>query len=161
MLIGRERWRRAGGWQDLLDALCASEPHLRTRLAGAEPLDPRPLSIARVPYGFLHQAGTDHPGVFRLGDQMAVIPSFTGSGMAIALHSAMLAAEAHLAGEPATLYAARMRRDVARQMARATALHRIGRSSVGQGVLMQLATAWPGLLGLANRLTRLPVRAAA
>ena len=58
----------------------------------AEPLLARPLTISGVPYGFLAPPRPDDP-VFRLGDQAAVIPSFCGDGMAIALHSAVLAAE--------------------------------------------------------------------
>ena len=42
--------------------------------------------------------------VYRLGDQAAVIPSFTGDGMAMALHSARLATDAILAGHPPAVY---------------------------------------------------------
>ena len=67
-------------------ASAIANPHLATRLSGAEAVLAAPLSIAGVPYGFIHQHAADDPDrVFRLGDQAAVIQSFTGDGMAIAL----------------------------------------------------------------------------
>jgi flavin-dependent dehydrogenase len=57
-------------------------------------------SVGAVPYGFL--ARSTEPGLFRLGDQAAVIPSLAGEGIAIALASGALAARHWLAGGPAT-----------------------------------------------------------
>jgi flavin-dependent dehydrogenase len=67
-------------------------------LAGAAPLWPRPLAVAGVPYGWLHRAGQE-PAPFRVGDQLAVIPSLCGDGVAIALASGAGAAAALLAGD--------------------------------------------------------------
>ncbi len=53
----------------------------------------------------MHKPGSDEPaGLYRLGDQMAVTPSFSGDGMSIALHTAFAAVETHLAGEDALAY---------------------------------------------------------
>ncbi len=60
-----------------------ASPHLDARLAGAEPCWARPLALAAIPYG--RPARADGP--WRLGDQAAVIPSFSGDGMSIALHT--------------------------------------------------------------------------
>ena len=49
-------------------------------------------------------AAEEEAGVYRVGDQAAVIPSFTGDGMAMALHSARLASDAILAGHPPAVY---------------------------------------------------------
>ncbi|WP_181704705.1 NAD(P)/FAD-dependent oxidoreductase [Chthonobacter rhizosphaerae] len=96
-LVDRSRLHAAGGRFDaLVPDLLAESPLLAARLDGAAPLSDKPLAIARVPYGFV-RTRTDGP-VWWLGDQAAVIPSFTGDGMAIALVSARLAAEAFLAG---------------------------------------------------------------
>src|SRR3546814_1820841 len=84
-------------------------PLLRERLEGAEPLLTRPLAVARIPYGFLHTPGSADGGVYRLGDQAAVIPSFSGDGMAIALHSGIAAADSFLAGSAAADYHMRLR----------------------------------------------------
>ncbi|TCZ55253.1 NAD(P)/FAD-dependent oxidoreductase [Roseicella aquatilis] len=77
-------------------------------LAGARPDWDRPLAIAGVPYGF-RQPAAGPPGLYRVGDQAAVIPSFTGEGIALALHSGLAAAAAILAGEEAAGFHARWR----------------------------------------------------
>ena len=72
-------------------------------LAGARPLFARPVATAAIPYGFL-RAKPVAPTVFPIGDQLAVVPSFTGDGMAIALYSGLEAARAVMAGQPAASY---------------------------------------------------------
>ena len=163
LLVGRERLRRAGGtWAALLDDLRRAEPHLDARLDGASPLAERPVSISRVPYGFVHAPSADDaPGVFRLGDQVGVIPSFTGDGMSIALHSAAVAAGAYLGGFDAAEYHRRIRRDIAGQIGRAGAMYQLARGALGQASLMRLAGVWPSGLGWAAALTRVSPRALA
>lgn len=132
LLVDRPRYDASGGWPALFDSLLA-EPHLRRRLGDAEPLLDRPLTISGVPYGFIDRS--DGPA-FRLGDQAGVIPSFSGDGMSIALHSARLAAHAVVEGADAPAYAARFRRDCAAQIGRATFLQRLGWSRAGRAGLM-------------------------
>ena len=91
-------------------------PALDERLRRATPLWAQPVSIAGVPYGYLCRPGECADNLFRVGDQFAVIPSFTGEGIAIALRTARLAAEAVLAGMPARRFAAIARRHVRRPM---------------------------------------------
>lgn len=162
LLVDRARVRRLdGGWEAVFDDLMRTEPHLRTRLSGALPVG-GPMSIYRVPFGFVHAATPDDPpDLFRLGDQMGVIPSFTGDGMSIALHSAFMAVSGHLCGMPAAAYHARMRNDIAAQIARAGILSRVGQSTAGQMALMGLAALCPAGVRMAARLTRLPDRAVA
>lgn len=155
MLISRASFAAAGGtWHGVRHALQRECPHLDRRLSGATEALDRPLSIFRVPYGHLHRPGADDwPGLFRLGDQMGVIPSFCGDGVSIALHSAFAAVAAHHgAGEVA--YHARMRRDLASQIARAGWLDRAGRAQPGLAVAA--ARLWPGALRWIARLTRVP-----
>ena len=158
LLVERARLQAAGGnWDGLLADLLASEPHLHARLAGAAPPEAPPLSIFRVPYGFVHApSAADPPDIWRLGDQMAVIPSFTGDGMSIALHSAAVAVSGVLGGQDAAEYHRQMRRDIAAQIGRAGALYRLGRAPAGQAALMGAVRLWPGALRLAARLTRVP-----
>jgi flavin-dependent dehydrogenase len=119
-------FRAAGGWEGLLPSIAAFHPRLARLLAEAEPLLPRPLAVAGVPYGF--RARTTRNGVFRVGDQGAVIPSLTGDGMAIALWSGAQAARDALDDIAAPAWQARMARRLDRQMrlaglAQATVLH--------------------------------------
>ncbi|MBY0338886.1 MAG: hypothetical protein K2X11_19885, partial [Acetobacteraceae bacterium] len=93
------------------------------------PVRDRPLAVAGVPYGFRAAGGA--PGLYRVGDQLSVIPSFTGDGMAMALHSGLAAAEAILTGRDAPDFHAAWRRRSARQMALAGAGAWIMRAAPG------------------------------
>ncbi|WP_376098654.1 NAD(P)/FAD-dependent oxidoreductase [Roseomonas sp. CCTCC AB2023176] len=85
----------------LLARVAAGSALAARLLSGAEPATDRPLAVAGVPYGFLHRAAAGPPGLYRVGDQAAVIPSLTGDGIAMALHSGLAAARAIVAGRPA------------------------------------------------------------
>ncbi len=163
LLVGRDSFAQARGTpQTLMDSLKASEPHLAQRLAGSVSLMERPLSIARVPYGFVHRPTMSDPkNLFRLGDQMGVIPSFTGDGMSIALHSAVVAASCFLKGFSAADYHRRMRADIARQIAFADVLYRVSNAAPARRMLMFLAGMFPDSLRQAARLTRISPRALA
>lgn len=154
LLVHRNRLVQAGGtWEGLLADLTAASPHLRQRLYGAAPQFERPLTVARVPYGFIHRA-TPGETVFRLGDQACVIPSFTGDGMAMALHSAALAVACHETGGTPAQYHQNLARDVAGPIRRAAALYAIGRNRTGQAALMQALAFCPSVLRVAASATR-------
>ena len=154
LLVDRRRLDAAGG--DVL-ADVRREPRLARLLGDAHPVLARPLTISGVPYGFVHRAdGVEGDGAYRLGDQAGVIPSFTGDGMSIALHSAWLAAAAVLAGASPAAYHAAFRRDCARQIGRATALQRAGEGRAGRRLVMAGVGLLPGLLRWAAKLTRVP-----
>ena len=94
---------------DLLEAVAAGSALGARLLRHAVPRWPRPLAIAGIPYGFRLALGGP-PGLYRIGDQASVIPSFTGEGMALALHSGLAAAAAILAGQSAEAFHAAWRR---------------------------------------------------
>jgi menaquinone-9 beta-reductase len=158
LLALRTRWQRSGGtWEGLLRDLIRASPLLRARLDGSVPFAQRPLAIYRVPYGFVHApSARDSDSVFRLGDQVGVTPSFSGDGMSIALHSAAVAVQMHLAGRSAASYHRRMQRDIGGQIRRASGLYRLGRIRLGQAALMRLGLTCPSVLRLAASLTRVP-----
>ena len=155
LLIDRGRFKAAGGtWNGVRVYLEQACPYLARRLGGAAEALNGPLSIFRVPYGHLHAPGpADWPGLFRLGDQMGVIPSFCGDGISIALHSAFAAVAAYR-GSNARAYHAQMRRDIKGQIGRAEWFYRAGRAQPGLAVAA--ARAWPGALRWVARLTRVP-----
>ncbi len=150
MLVRRERLAQLGGWSELLAAIRAECAPLDERLRGAVALWPRPLALSAIPYGYVC---AEAAGVWHLGDQAAVIPSFSGDGMSIALHSARVAAEVFLAGGSADLFQRRMQEDVARQVAVATAISRL--MVAAPGVLMAAIRLWPGAVRMAAAMTRL------
>ena len=157
LLTSRSRLQRAGGkWDQLFQDLCQSQPHLASRMNGAIALTRRPMSIFRAPFGFVHRpSDQDLPGLFRLGDQVGVIASFTGDGMSIALHSAALAAECYLQGLPSAAYHREVRRDVSRQIGQASFIYGLMAAEPSQAALMVIAGLWPGLLRLTASLTRI------
>jgi flavin-dependent dehydrogenase len=159
LLVQRGYLTRAGGdWTGLLAALQNECPHLRERLEGAQTMMDKPLAIFRVPYGYLHRDSALESGeLYRLGDQFAVTPSFSGDGMAIALHSAALAVKAYLGYRSAADYHRRMRREVLPQMRAANALYRIGRSDTGRRALLSALRMWPRSMEIAASLTRLRI----
>ncbi len=78
---------------ELLGRLADRHTHFAKRLA--EDWRTAPVeSIGAVPYGWIARPTT--PGLFRLGDQAAVIPSLAGEGISIALASGSLAARTWL-----------------------------------------------------------------
>lgn len=158
LLVERSWLKACGGtWAGLLQELLRTCPHLQRRLSNAVPLLLQPLSIYRVPYGFVYKpptANTDH--IYRLGDQVGVISSFSGDGMGIALHSGVLAATHYLAGLDAGTYHQQIRHDIANQIWRAGLLYRASRWLPSQRLLMGWAGLMPHSLSLAASLTRIP-----
>jgi flavin-dependent dehydrogenase len=73
----------------LLDRLAADHPAFASRLGSDWTTQPFE-TVGAVPYGWI--ARSTSPGLFRLGDQAAVIPSLAGEGIAIALASGAMAA---------------------------------------------------------------------
>ncbi len=87
-------------------------PPLDERLRGARPVWATAPSVAGLPYGYVCRARDCAGGLYRVGDQLAVIPSFTGEGIAIALRTARLAAEAIVAGVPSSDFVTMARRQL-------------------------------------------------
>ncbi len=131
-------------WPELYTRLM-EEPHLARRFAGAEPSEPRPLAVARLPFGFLRRDSVG-PRVYPVGDQAAVIPSLTGDGMAIALHSARLAAQAAADGAAPDRYLARLSADLARPIGLATWLQRRAETWPGRAATVAAFAAFPPLM---------------
>jgi flavin-dependent dehydrogenase len=155
LLVSRSQFETAGRfWHGLLARLM-DEPHLERRLADAEEFLPRPLTISSPPYGYVCRNGDARPGLYRLGDQAAVIPSFAGEGMSIALHSARLAARAVLEGADAAAYHARLARDVSRQVGLATWLQRRIEAWPGRHAAVFAMGLMPGMVGRLASWTRL------
>ncbi|MCS6986576.1 MAG: FAD-dependent monooxygenase [Sphingomonadaceae bacterium] len=158
LLVSAERFRAAGGrFAALLAWLAEHAPHLRRRLDGARHLLERPLAVSGMPYGHLWRG---HAGrwahLYPVGDQAAVIPSFAGDGVALALHGARLVARAILDGTGPGAYATALARDVGPPLRRATWFDRLmcgpARRQVTFGGLLR----WlPGLLTWGARATRL------
>jgi len=145
---------RAGlRWESFLAKVQRDCPHLAMRLAGAEELLAKPIAVTHIPYGFIRRS-TDE-GLYCIGDQAAVIPSFTGDGISIALHTARCAATAYLAGEPAPLFQAKMRSALLNQMRLAQFAADGLNNSFSRAVLPFCLKVWPGVMRVTAALTRI------
>ena len=141
---------------ELLGTIRRACPTLDRRLRGVEFLWLRPLAIAAIPYG--HVASADDR-LWRLGDQAAVIPSFAGDGLGIALHSAHAGAKAYLAGEGAGTFQRRLASDLGPRVKAAAMLSRLLVQPCAQEVAVGATRLRPQLLSAAAALTRIPERA--
>ncbi|MBC8128854.1 MAG: NAD(P)/FAD-dependent oxidoreductase [Rhizobiaceae bacterium] len=154
LLVGKDRFAEAGhSWEALLGDIGRDCPHLAGRLDEAIAVRDRPIAITSIPYGFVRQEATD---CWHLGDQSAVIPSFAGEGMSMALHSAHLAARCHLSGGSANDFQKRFAADVAGQVRRATLLSRLLVHGWAQTVSAGGLSVLPSILAAVASNTRLP-----
>ena len=154
-VIERKHLRDAGRGWDALSAFLTQTPHLRTRLTGAEPLLQRPMAISPIPYGLLRRHAIAE-NLWAIGDQAAVIPSFTGDGLALALHSGRLAAHTLLARQSAHHFHAELHRQLRGQLTLATVLSRALVAQPQQTVLALTARLFPVTLRAVASHTRLP-----
>lgn len=86
--LGRE-------WSQISTALISRNPLLKDFLTEARPLLKTPLTVSPMPYGYVRESAPGK-GIYCVGDQLAVIPSLTGDGMAIAMMSGRAAANSIL-----------------------------------------------------------------
>ena len=157
LLAARAMLRACGGqWPALLRQIGAASEALTARLDGAQPLFPKPLALASIPYGML--LATSAPGLWRLGDQAAVIPSFAGDGISIALHSARRAAHLFLREESSQEFARGLQQELRASVGAATG---ISRALLAVPALAHAARFWPPLLRLIASRTRIPAKALA
>ena len=118
LAVRKSRLSEAGGNPEtLLRQLAETSLALGDRLAFLDDV-PDADAIAAVPYGW--RATDTVPGIFRLGDQAAVIPSIAGEGNGIAIASGVAAAAAWL--DRGAAAAADYQRDFARRTRRPVAV---------------------------------------
>ncbi len=154
LLINASMLKVCGGrWAALQHHIVDHSPHLAERLQHATPLLDAPLTIASIPYG--HVQGETEARLWRLGDQAAVIPSFSGDGMSIALHSAALAADSYLRGQTSVEFQRRLALQMRYRVRLATLLSRL---LVDHPWAVSFTHAWPGVLPRVASMTRIPSR---
>jgi flavin-dependent dehydrogenase len=156
LVVRRRTLRVLGGWTELLQSIRHEVPALGDRLHNATTSWQKPLAISPIPYGHL---GGPADGVWRVGDQVAVIPSFTGDGMSIALHSAILATDMYLNGDGADDYVRRLTDQLRSGMRFATGLSRTMVTPAARTLAPFLLSLMPSAMGRIAISTRIPDRA--
>lgn len=153
LLMTRKMLRRLGDWGNILRHLTSSSRLLRERLHGARECFPRPLTLSNIPYGYVRRETPE--GLWAMGDQTAVIPSFSGDGMAIALHTAHQTADACRSGTASICHTMRMHRELSAQVSRATLLSQM---MVHAPAAAAVAGFFPSILTLFAKSTRIADR---
>ncbi len=153
LAVRKSRLAQADGRPDVLLAQIGANSPLGARLAYADatPVD----AIAAVPYGW--RTATTTPGVFRLGDQAAVIPSLAGEGIGIAIASGIAAASAYArgGGDAALPYQRDFYRRTRRPVGMASAFwHNAERPGIAR-LAVPLIGFFPGLAAFAAHATRI------
>ena len=123
-------------------------------LHGAEPCWDKPVAVAAIPYGYL-RTDAIAANILPVGDQLAVIPSFTGDGTAIALYSGIAAAQAILAGEGAVSFQRRITDRLRPQFRFASGVNQLFDRTILHGPAVWLGSALPRLVTWIAQSTRL------
>ena len=148
----RAQMADTGSHSALLDRIVEQCPLLGDRLAASPPGQWE--AIAGVPYGW--SESSSEPGVFRVGDQAAVVASLVGDGIAIALTSAQSAAHCYLGGgaQASVSYQAEFARKASFPLGVAERLRNAAEGRFKRQLLIRLA-AFPGLAAAATKWTRI------
>lgn len=147
----RDRLKEAGGIEPLVARLADELPAFGERLGQGEP--GAWSAVSGVPYGW--RASETIEGVYRVGDQAAVIASLAGDGIAIALESGIAAGRAIAGGMSAADYQRDWARRARRPIGLAEMLRRSAENPVARRAMMGLLGRFPSLAPLAARLTRI------
>lgn len=156
LVVRRSQLSKMRGWNGLFSALLRDNQRLHHYLKDANAQWPRPLAISPIPYGYL--AGSMH-GPWCVGDQAAVIPSFTGDGMSIALHSAALATQMVLAGKSVEEYNRTLHAQLSPGMSLAIRLSRAMVTSAGRSLAVPALSLFPQAMQWIAASTRIPAQA--
>jgi menaquinone-9 beta-reductase len=146
-------------WPALVTRLAGQCPRLAPVLYAGRAAARRPLAVSGIPYGHVQSEADE--GLWRLGDQAAVIPSFAGEGMAIALRSAELACEFLLQGRDSKAYQRALARQVRVRVLGATLLSRTIVTEAGLALAGRTLGLAPDVMRWIAHLTRLPAARAA
>ncbi|WP_165585539.1 NAD(P)/FAD-dependent oxidoreductase [Roseococcus sp. SYP-B2431] len=142
------------GTEGLLERVRGGSALAGRLLAEARPAWTRPLAVAGLPFGFVHCGTGD---LYRVGDQLSVIPSLAGDGIAMALASGIAAAESIVLGRNAAEFHRAWGRRIAPQMQLAMAGAWLFRSMPAVFMAALGSAAFRGLM----RATRLSGQSAA
>ena len=140
-------------WRAHLDHIARQSSAIGDLIAGARFLSQRPAAVSAIPYGYVRRAVIPQ-NVFPLGDQLCVIPSFTGDGTSLALSSGLAAARAVLGGRPSSEFQADFLARIRAQFLWAKAVEATFRYAPARSFGVGAIALAPGIVGLITNLTR-------
>jgi flavin-dependent dehydrogenase len=152
--MDRDAMRAVGpDWRTQLDHLATQSSAIGDLISGAHFLSAAPAAVSNIPYGYKRRSAAA-PNVYALGDQLCVIPSFTGDGTSLALLSGVTAARAILEGISAQRFQSAFLARRRAQFAWASAVDATFKSSAARALSVAATAALPSLARLAANLTR-------
>ena len=153
-IVDRADARELGhNWTNHRQFLSRQSGLVADHLSAGRPLMDRPVSVAGLPLGFLRrEAPSDR--IYAIGDQLGMIPSFAGDGIAIALGSGILAARALLEQRSPVRYQEDMHRTLRQQFFLARPLHYLMTSPAAQTAGIGVLKTLPGLMRILASATR-------
>jgi menaquinone-9 beta-reductase len=141
-------------WEAQKSHLLRQSPLIAELLDRARPIFAKPLATAAIPYGFL-RSGPIASRIYPVGDQLAVVPSFTGDGMAIALYTGLAAARAVLKGQQAAEFQRDLIGPLRRQLQLAWGVGRLLDMRATSSLMVGAARLLPSLVTRLAEATRL------
>ncbi|MEM6848969.1 MAG: NAD(P)-binding domain-containing protein [Pseudomonadota bacterium] len=151
LVVTADRLRALGGRPEkVFEEIVRRSPHLEPCIGTAD--DPV-VAVGRVPYGFVRRSTN---GAYFVGDQAAVIPSYCGEGIGIALSSGRSVAAAIAEGVSAQAFQADFARRVAPRVRNAKLVSRALCTRVGRGAAQLVAGAMPAVVRKMAVATRTP-----
>lgn len=160
LVVKKSQYAACGkNWKEFIGKLLLETPYLADQLEGAKACWEKPLAVYGIPYGFIYHSNLDDPpNLYRIGDQMAVIPSFCGEGMAIALHTAHKACFSYL-GNSTRTHHLQVQRELSPQIWRASMLSQLSSFRFVQHGMISVCGVFPKLLQTLASETRLKIAA--
>jgi len=140
-------------WAAQLHHLTRQSPAIGGLLSGARFLSARAAAVSAIPYGFTRRT-TIAPNVYAVGDQLCVIPSFTGDGTSLALSSGLAAAHAVRSGATAEHFHKDFLARTRSQLVWARAVDATFKSALARRLSVAATAALPSLARLVANLTR-------
>ena len=154
-LIDATAMREVGAdWTAQLAHIARGSPALGDLLAGARYLSARPAAVSGIPFGYKRRDALA-PNVYAVGDQLCVIPSFTGDGTSLALASGAGAGHACSAGKTAGEFQRAFLGRVRMQFFCAGAVDTLFKSAPLRSLSVRAVAAMPALAQLATSVTRI------
>ena len=140
-------------WTAQLAHLARQSSALGDLLAGARFLSDRPAAVSGIPFGYRRHAAIAS-NVYGIGDQLCVIPSFTGDGTSLALSSGLAAAHAVLEGTSAQDFQTAYLKRTRAQLRWARLVDATFKSATARTVSVAATAALPALARIIADLTR-------
>ncbi len=145
-----------GSFENLYARLCYENQWAAWLFRESDWVWQKALSVAKIPYGYVY-VGRSQKGLYRVGDQFAVIPSFSGDGMSIALTSGWYCADALRHGIGQKEYHRSLYRAHVKQVRLAVWIQEMAARRWTQGLTMTTVARQPWLVRYLARWTRSPL----